>query len=244
MGHMKILITMAGRGSRFREAGVTKPKHEITVKGEPMFKWAMRSLKAFFDEEFIFITQSNHNATPFLESACDHLGIERYKEHALNEYTNGQARTALTANKYLDPDDSVVVYNIDTYIEERELTPDAISGDGFIPVFTAPGERWSFVRTDNTDHIVEVSEKRKISDLATVGFYYFNRWSHFVKTYEHSAQQVEIEYGETYVAPLYNYLIDQGRTILPYELDRDAVHVLGTPGDLRQFDPGFDPSDQ
>jgi len=151
---------------------------------------------------------------------------------------------ALTANKYLDPDDAVVIYNIDTYIKERELTPDAISGDGFIPVFTAPGERWSFVRTNDADRITQVSEKEKISDLATVGFYYFDRWSNLVKAYEHSAQQVESEYGETYVAPLYNYLIDQGRTIPTYELDRDAVHVLGTPDDLRQFDPGFDPSDQ
>jgi dTDP-glucose pyrophosphorylase len=241
---MKMLITMAGRGSRFREAGVTKPKYEIMVKGKPMFNWAMRSLEAFFDEEFIFVTQSDHNATPFLESACKHLGIKHYEEHALDEYTNGQAKTALTANKYLDPDDAVVIYNIDTYIKERELTPDAISGDGFIPVFTASGERWSFVRTNDADRITQVSEKEKISDLATVGFYYFDRWSNLVKAYEHSAQQVESEYGETYVAPLYNYLIDQGRTILTYELDRDAVHVLGTPDDLRQFDPGFDPSDQ
>ena len=78
---MKVVITMAGRGTRFQEAGVTKPKHEIMVKGEPMFNWAMRSLEAFFDEEFIFVTQSDHNATPFLESACKHLGIERYEEH-------------------------------------------------------------------------------------------------------------------------------------------------------------------
>lgn len=241
---MKVVITMAGRGTRFQEVGVTKPKHEIMVKGEPMFNWAMRSLEAFFDEEFIFVTQSDHNATPFLESACKHLGIERYEEHTLNEYTNGQAQTALTANKYLAPGDSVAVYNIDTYIQQRELTPDAISGDGFIPVFTASGERWSFVRTNDADHITQVSEKEKISDLATVGFYYFDRWSDFVEAYEHSAQQVESEYGETYVAPLYNYLIDQGQTILPYELDRDAVHVLGTPDDLRQFYPGFDPSDQ
>jgi dTDP-glucose pyrophosphorylase len=235
---------MAGRGSRFQEVGVTKPKHEIMVKGEPMFNWAMRSLEAFFDEQFIFVTQSDDNATPFLEHACQYLGIERYEEHALNEYTNGQAQTALEANKYIDPDDAVAIYNIDTYIEERKLTPDAISGDGFIPVFTAPGERWSFVCTNDANHITQVSEKEKISDLATVGFYYFDRWSDFVKAYENSAQQVESEYGETYVAPLYNYLIDQGRTILPYELDRDAVHVLGTPDDLRKFDPGFDPSDQ
>jgi dTDP-glucose pyrophosphorylase len=241
---MKVLITMAGRGSRFRDVGVTKPKHEIIVKSRPMFDWAIKSLEAFFDEEFVFITQSEHDATSFLEDACARLGITDYEEHTLDEYTNGQAQTAMAANEYLSPDDAVAIYNIDTYIEEGELRPDIISGEGFIPVFTAPGDRWSFVRTNDAKHVTRVSEKQKISDLATAGFYYFGNWKNFIDAYKHSAQMVEQEYGETYVAPLYNHLIDQGKTVLPYELDRDVVHVLGTPEDLRQFDSDFNPPGQ
>jgi dTDP-glucose pyrophosphorylase len=238
---MKILITMAGRGTRFKNVGVTSPKHEILVKGEPMFDWAMRSLEAFYDEEFIFITHSAHSGSDFLAEACERLGIENYVEVELQEYTNGQAQTALSADTHLNRGDSVAIFNIDTYIEEDSLTPEDISGDGFIPSFTASGERWSFIRTNDSGHVTEVSEKEKISDTATVGFYYFDQWSDFVNAYEHSADQVEREYGETYVAPLYNHLIERGKTVVPYQLDRDAIHVLGTPKDLRRFDPNFTP---
>lgn len=236
---MKILITMAGRGSRFKDVGISKPKHEIRVKGELMFDWAIRSLEAFYDEEFIFITHSDHQSTEFLADACSRLGMDDYEIVELVEYTNGQAQTALKADPHLAGDDSVAIYNIDTYLREGALSPNDIEGDGFIPVFTAPGERWSFVRTNDDRHVIEVSEKQKISNLATAGFYYFDQWRDFVDSYDHSAQQVEQKYGETYVAPLYNYLIDQGRVVHPYELSRDSVHVLGTPADLRQFDPKF-----
>ncbi|MDH5021414.1 glycosyltransferase family 2 protein [Halobacterium rubrum] len=238
---MKVLVTMAGRGSRFREVGVTSPKHEILVKGDPMFDWAMRSLEAFYNEEFIFVTHADHDASGFLADACSQLGIADYTEVVLDEYTNGQAQTALAADDHINDDNAVAIYNIDTYIEEGSLTPEDIDGDGFIPSFTASGERWSFIKTDDDGHATEVSEKEKISDLATAGFYYFDQWAELVDAYEHSAAQVEREYGETYVAPLYNYLIDHGKTVLPYDLDRDDVHVLGTPEDLREFDPEFTP---
>lgn len=241
---MKILITMAGKGSRFRNAGASVPKHEIIVKDRPMFDWAMQSLTAFFDEEFIFVTQSAHSPSEFLSDACERLGIDTYREIPLNDYTNGQAATAFAADEVIDDDESVVIYNIDTYIEENEITPTNISGDGFIPVFKAAGDRWSFVSEAPDGTAQRVSEKRKISDLATAGFYYFATWSNFVDAFETAASNVEAEYGETFVAPLYNHLIDRGHSIHTHQIESDAVHVLGTPDDLREFYPSFDPKKQ
>lgn len=237
---MKILITMAGKGSRFRSIGISKPKHEIITRGRTMFEWAMESLRAFFDHPFIFVTQERHNPTEFLEESCDRLGITEYEQVMLTEYTDGQASTAVAAGELLDDDDSVAIYNIDTYIEPGHLSMDVLSKDGTIPTFRASGDRWSFVRTDGGDRVVEVSEKRKISDHATAGFYHFDRWGDFFDAYQNYAGEVENEYGETYVAPHYNYLIEQGKNVFKHDLDQDAIHVLGTPTDLREFDDEFD----
>ncbi|MFA1610796.1 glycosyltransferase family 2 protein [Halobellus rubicundus] len=241
---MKILITMAGRGSRFREVGVSRPKHEIEVRGEPMFDWAMRSLEAFFDEEFVFVAQAEHSPTAFIDAATTRLGIGSYNVVILDEYTAGQASTAMAAADSIGSDSAVAIYNIDTYIEEGALTPDVIEGDGFIPTFSASGTRWSFVETTSSGEATAVSEKEKISNEATVGFYYFDRWAHFVDAYRERADSVEGEYGETYVAPLYNHLIERGGRVTTYELDPEDVHVLGTPTDLERFDGTFDPMDQ
>lgn len=209
-----------------------------------MFEWAMESLRPFFDHQFIFITQERHSPTNFLKKSCDKLGITEYDQVMLTEYTDGQASTALAADELLDHNDSVAIYNIDTYVKSGRLTPDILRGDGTIPTFRASGDRWSFVRTDGDDQVIEVSEKRKISDHATAGFYHFDKWGDFLEAYRNYSGEVKTEYGETYIAPHYNYLIEQGKDVFKYELNRDAIHVLGTPTDLQKFDPEFDPEGQ
>lgn len=229
---------MAGRGSRFRKVGISKPKHEIVVRGEPMFDWAMRSLNEFFEEDFIFVTQKEHQSTAFLEKACERLGISNYEEITLDGYTDGQASTAVCADSKIHAEESVAIYNIDTYIEGGILSPNHLDSDGVIPVFIADGERWSFVREED-GLVVDVSEKNKISNNATAGFYYFDRWRDFINAFNSQSGSVEDEYGETYIAPLYNYLIENDKEIRTHEIAKDAVHVLGTPDDLRKFDNNF-----
>lgn len=237
---MKILVTMAGRGSRFREVGIAEPKHEIQVRDKAMFDWAMQSLEAFFGHEFVFVTQESHSPSSFLADACDRLGIKQYHEIQLTEYTDGQASTAHAADELISDSDSVGIYNIDTYIEEGELSPSILRGDGLIPTFKASGERWSFIREDNYGNVTNVSEKEKISNKATTGFYYFERWSDFIDAYRTRSHDIENEYGETYIAPLYNYLIDQDKQVYSHKIDSKKVHVLGTPTDVRQFDSEFE----
>jgi dTDP-glucose pyrophosphorylase len=235
---------MAGKGSRFRSAGISKPKHEIVTCGRPMFEWAMESLKEFFDCPFVFVTQERHNPTEFLEESCDRLGITEYEQVILTKYTDGQASTAVAADEVLDNNDSIVIYNIDTYIEPGHLTMDILSGDGTIPTFRASADRWSFVRTNSGDQVVEVSEKKKISNHATVGFYYFSEWKDFLNAYQNYAGEVKTEYGETYVAPHYNHLINHNKDVLKHDLDPEVIHVLGTPTDLREFDTDFSTTNQ
>ncbi len=44
---MTIVITMAGSGTRFKNAGYSMPKYQITVHGKTLFEWSMESLAAF-----------------------------------------------------------------------------------------------------------------------------------------------------------------------------------------------------
>ena len=76
---MKIIITMAGEGSRFKKVGYKVPKHEIEVEGKSLFEWSMLSLKNFFDEEFIFIVRENNYNKGNLKYLCDKLGIKNFK---------------------------------------------------------------------------------------------------------------------------------------------------------------------
>jgi len=236
---MKILITMAGRGSRFKNEGIEEEKHRLRVRGKPIFNWSLSSLTAFFDEEFVFVTREENDDESFIAKQCKQLSIDQYEIIQLSGVTDGQASTALKADEVINDTESVAIYNIDTYVEEGSITQDDIDGDGHIPVFSVSGEKWSFVERDAGGKVQAVAEKERISDLATVGFYYFDRWKLFKDAYERIGEQTKSEYGEVYVCPLYQWLIDNGYEVTASDVDADSVHVLGTPSDVVLFAPEF-----
>jgi dTDP-glucose pyrophosphorylase len=235
---MTILITMAGLGSRFRQVGYKVPKYMIEVKGKTLFEWSLVSLENFKQPEnqYIFIVRKEDDAKVFLEQKCTNIGIHNFTVLELEAMTDGQATTAILAQNLWDKDSELLIYNIDTYVEMGEMRPEQIKGDGFIPCFHAPGNHWSFVKLDDKGNAVEVREKQRISDNCTLGAYYFKTCSLYEKLYnEYYGEGGNMECGEKYIAPLYNYLISKGGQINISVVDFNKVHVLGTPEELEIF---------
>ena len=236
---MNIVITMAGAGSRFRKAGYKQPKYMIEVNGKTLFEWSMLSLSDYFDDKsskFIFIAREENNSRSYVEENCKKLGISNVSVVELKEPTDGQATSAMLAEPYWNEEDELIVYNIDTYVEEGYLTKDRISGDGFIPCFNAPGDHWSFVKLDDDGHAIEVREKQRISDNCTIGLYYFKSAKLYAEIYEKYYQDgVNIEMNEKYIAPLYNFMIKNGYTVDIDLVSQEKVHILGTPEEVEAF---------
>ena len=233
---MKIIITMAGLGSRFREAGYTVPKHEIVIKNKTLFEWSLLSLIDFFDEEFIFITRKGTYNLKFIEEICNKLDIKKYKIKELDHLTDGQASTAFLCNDLISEDESVLIYNIDTYVKEYSILKSNLKKyDGFIPVFKAQGEKWSFIKIDENNKVIDVVEKIRISDLASIGLYYFKNWKDYKKIYLKYKEEIKKDFKEVYIAPMYRYLLQDKKEIGYIILNEEDVHILGTPEDLKKF---------
>lgn len=233
---MNIVITMGGLGSRFRKAGYTVPKYQIQVKGKTLFAWSMESLEAFKQEKFFFLVRREDSAAEFIQSECKEIGIENYQIVELSYLTKGQAETAMMAAPYWKKDEAILVYNIDTYIEAGQMSPEKIEGDGFIPCFKAEGEHWSFVRLDENGNAVEVREKTRISDNCTIGAYYFRTAGLYESIYQEMYVKDKYEeHGEQYIAPMYNWMIKQGMKVRIQVVEPKYVHVLGTPKEVEWF---------
>lgn len=233
---MKVIITMAGEGSRFRRSGYTVPKHEIEVNGKTLFEWSLMSLAAFFECEFVFIVRSGSFDPAFISSRCYSLGIRKYCFIETLQKTKGQASSVMLADSVITSEDDVLIYNIDTYIADGCVTRDGIvRGDGNLVVFEAEGAHWSFVQPLPDGYVAKVTEKVRISSLASVGMYWFRRWDDFCHVYRSYADCVEMEYGETYIAPFYNYLIADGQAVTYTQVPSEKVHPLGTPAEVEYF---------
>ncbi len=78
-----IVITMGGRGLRFRERGYHLPKYMIEVNGKTLFEWSMKSLEGYKDivSQYIFVVmeEKEREAVDFIKEKCIELGIQTYR---------------------------------------------------------------------------------------------------------------------------------------------------------------------
>ncbi len=235
-----IVITMAGRGSRFYEAGYTVPKYEIMAHGHSLFYWSILSLKNFIsaDSRLIFVCLAENHSADYVHAQCKILGFSDVHIVELDQVTDGQATSAYESRHLWLPNAPLLIYNIDTYVNPRALQPaDIRSGsDGWVPCFRVPGDHWSFVKLDEVGWAKDITEKQRISDYASIGLYWFSHASEYVSAYEEFfSDPANLVKGERYVAPLYKHLIRNGKKISISDLAVSDVHVLGTPVELDIF---------
>jgi dTDP-glucose pyrophosphorylase len=106
--------------------------------------------------------------------------------------------------------------------------------DGGIVTFISTHPKWSYVKINDKDSlVVEVAEKRPISNIATVGIYYYKHGKDFVKAAEQMMEKNIRTNNEFYVAPVFNEMITSGKKIHIYPVAE--MKGLGTPEDLLQF---------
>lgn len=237
---MNIVITMAGRGSRFYEAGYTVPKYEIVAHGKSLFEWSMLSLKNFLtpDARVIFVCLKENASAAYVREQSRALGLNDVHVVELDGVTDGQATSAYVSRDLWRPAEPLLIYNIDTYVNPRSLKPEHIrnGSEGWVPCFQVPGEHWSFVKLDEEGWAVDLAEKRRISDFASIGLYWFSRGDDYASAYERFfADPANLVKGERYIAPLYRQLLADGRKVSISDLPLDDVHVLGTPAELDTF---------
>jgi dTDP-glucose pyrophosphorylase len=239
------VITMAGFGRRFLDAGYGVPKYRIEVHGRSLFAWSMLSLESFIEggTSFVFVARAAEGSADFIRNEATGLGIGRIDIVELATPTDGQATTVLAAQAAVaDRSAPFLIYNIDTFVHPGAMTPAQVRGDGWIPCFRAEGDAWSFAAADDTGLVCEVREKRRISPHATVGLYWFSSFTLYEDAYRrYYADSANLERGERYVAPVYNALIADGRAVYISEIEPSAVVPLGVPADVERFRAGAPP---
>ena len=181
---MNIVMPMAGRGHRFVEAGIDVPKPLIDVRGRPMYAWATDGLPLDEANRLIFICLAEHLADRALETDIrSRYGSRRPVIVALDEVTQGQACTVLTARKWIDNDEPLLIFNADTYCPTTVAA--AARRFGRKPPESSTCSRpratnGALLDSDPTTACWRPPEKRRISDWASTGLYYFRRGSDFV----------------------------------------------------------------
>jgi choline kinase len=235
---MNILFLLAGRASRFREAGYNVPKALIEVKGKLMIQWAVDSLNFIKNPRRFFVCLREHDTSHHIVKYLRKLYGTSAHIILANDVTEGAAVSALLAKDFINNNDELIISNADQFFAssafEKELAKKRKQYAGLIPIFEATHSRWSFAKLNNSGFVTEVAEKVPISNHATVGVYYFRRGSDFVWAAEEMIRKDIRRNNEFFVCPVFNELLGRGERIKA--VPADVMWSMGTPEDLIYFD--------
>jgi len=244
MKKLNITIPMSGAGKRFQEAGFSYPKPLIDVNGKTMITRVIENLtpKNIEDYRFIFIVQEEHYNKFDLENVLKRaVGDKEVIIVKTKGMTAGAACTVLLASDYIDNDESLLIANSDQLIEEEGIEKwfsdiKNTKSDGLIQVFLSGGHpKWSYVRLDSFNNVLEVAEKRVISEWATTGLYYFSKGFDFVSGVKAMIEKDIRTNNEFYIAPVYNELVLRKKNIQVSEIKPEYMMGLGDPESLNNY---------
>jgi dTDP-glucose pyrophosphorylase len=232
---MKVIVPMAGRGSRFKNVGEMTPKPLIPVLGKPMLYWALKSIDGIEYSQLVFIALKEHEVNFGLKTLLHELYGNNVTLILIDEVTEGQLCTVLAAEEHLNSSEDILITSSDTFVKSKigeHISRKADDCAGLISVANLPGDRWSFAKVDDTGRVVEVAEKRRISNYASTGLYYFANGYDFLTEAKRIIENKEKTQGEYYVIPVYQKFIERG---LKVEISlADEVYDMGTPASLKQ----------
>tara|TARA_R110000823_G_scaffold224841_5_gene352746 strand:- start:811 stop:1530 length:720 start_codon:yes stop_codon:yes gene_type:complete len=236
---MNVLIPMAGAGSRFEKAGYTFPKPLIEVNGKPMIQMVTENLN--IDAKHTYIVQKSHYEKYHLKYLLNLISPD-CNIVQVDGITEGAACTSLLAKEFINNNEPLVIANSDQYVDwdSNEFIHSMVVDDvdGGILSFEATHPKWSYVKLDDDGFVCEVAEKTPISNIATVGIYYWKHGRDYVK-YAEDMIAKDIRFNnEFYVCPVYNQAIEDNKKIKILGIEK--MWGLGTPEDLDYFSNNYE----
>lgn len=254
---MKILIPMAGAGSRFSEAGYTVSKPAIptydkrTGKLLPMVVCATLDLPEVSPDgsNVIYVDRDFHkaNGTEKAIIKC----FPRSLFITVDHLTEGQACTCLLAESLIDNGEELLIAGCDNGMEINHHKFNKLREEADMLVFTYRHNEavlinpnaYGWMKVDEGDNIIETSIKKAISDNpmedhAVVATFWFKHGSIFVEAAKKMIREDDRINNEFYVDQVAEHVLELGYKAKVFEIDRYIG--WGTPKDYEEYQLTFE----
>jgi glucose-1-phosphate thymidylyltransferase len=215
---MKVIVPLAGKGTRLLPLTKRVPKPLVKVAGRPVMDYVMDSVRALDPEELIVIT--GH-----LKDVVEKYIVEHYDVPARfveQKALNGTAGAIDLARPYVDG--PVLIIFVDTLFDADLSLIKATAADGIIWAMEVEDyQRFGVIVTDGGaggGHMTRIVEKPStpVSRLANIGLQYVKDWKVLFDGIAHVLAQPPGKGGEYYLTDAFQYMVDRGRKIAVAEV--------------------------
>lgn len=172
---MKIIVPMAGRGSRLRPHTLTVPKPLIPIAGKPIVQRLVEDITKVLDEKvdeiaFIIGKDFGEEVEKNLKNIAENLGAKG--SIYIQDKPLGTGHAIMCAQDSLEGP-AVVAY-ADTLFKADFTLDTSVDGVMWVKQVENPSA-FGVVKLNEKEEIIDLVEKpaEKISDLAVIGIYYF-----------------------------------------------------------------------
>jgi glucose-1-phosphate thymidylyltransferase len=207
---MKVIIPLAGKGTRLRPHTHLTPKPMMKVAGKPVMSYVLDELKKLGNvEQIVYIT--GHLKEKVEEFARSEINVPSvFIEQKVQD---GTAGAIALARDYVDQ--PVLIIFVDTIFDADLSQVKSVDADGIIWVKEVEDyQRFGVVVTDKDGNMTKIVEKPKtpISKRANIGLYYIRNWKLLFEGISWVLKQ-PMNQGEYFLTDAFQYMIDKGAKI-------------------------------
>jgi glucose-1-phosphate thymidylyltransferase len=207
---MKVIIPLAGKGTRLRPHTHVTPKPMMRVAGKPVMSYVLDELRDLGGiEEIIYITgHLKEKVEDFAKKSLDIPSV--FIEQKVQDGTAGAI--ALARSRVDQP---VLIIFVDTIFDADLSVVNRSDADGIIWVKEVEDyQRFGVVVTDEAGNMTKIVEKPKepVSKRANIGLYYIKNWKLLFEGIDHVLASPANQ-GEFYLTDAFQYMIDKGAKI-------------------------------
>jgi glucose-1-phosphate thymidylyltransferase len=207
---MKVIIPLAGKGTRLRPHTHIVPKPMMKVAGKPVMSYILDDLKRLGNvDQIIYITgHLKDKIEAFALSSIDVPSV--FIEQKIQD---GTAGAVALAREYVD--EPVLIIFVDTIFDADLSITKTTEADGIIWVKEVEDyQRFGVVVTDKDGNMTQIVEKPKtpISKRANIGLYYIKNWKLLFEGIDHVLAS-PLNQGEYYLTDAFQYMIEKGAKI-------------------------------
>lgn len=217
---MKVVLPVAGKGTRLRPHTHTKAKSLVHVAGKTVLQHIIERLQQIDVDEYIFITDENgQQIADFMDSKFPELKC-RYLVQ--NERLGPAHAVSLAAPEIHPGDDMLVVFNDTIFVTDLNKIPQLCKdADGLIYSKEVEDYQRFGVNVLDGEYIVDMVEKpdTPISRLAQVGLYYLKDGAGFLDYIKQTIAAGDTVKGEYYLPSVFMRMIAAGKKLKAPEID-------------------------
>jgi glucose-1-phosphate thymidylyltransferase len=207
---MKVIIPLAGKGTRLRPHTHVTPKPMLKVAGKPVMSYILDDLEKLGDvHEIICITgHLKEKVEEFVRNSSRIPAV--FIEQKIQD---GTAGAVALAREHVD--EPVLIIFVDTIFDADLSVVKTTKADGIIWVKEVEDyQRFGVVVSDRDGNMTQIVEKPKtpISKRANIGLYYIRNWKLLYEGIDHVLKSPK-NMGEYFLTDAFQYMIEKGAKI-------------------------------